>query len=181
MSPRGTVARFAALVLAAASPVLAAPEAGKPAPRFALRPLRDNTQLVSSKDLYAGKTTLVSFFATWCKPCLREIPAFRALGERYGDRGFQVVLVCLDRIGLDSVNSYLKEANSGDLPVFSDRYGRAKEAYSVAQLPTNVLVGPDERVLMSWEGDQPAKVKEVEARVEKLPPTGGTGEAKGGR
>ncbi len=157
------------LLVASANGARAMPAVGERAPRFALRPLQDNTVLVSSKRLFEGQTTLVSFFATWCKPCKQEIPELKILAERYADRGFRVVLVCLDQLGVREVARYLEEAGSGELQVLWDRYGRTREAYAVGQLPTNVLVGPDETVRLAWEMFQPEKLAELDALLEQLP------------
>ena len=43
-----------------------------------------------------GKTYIVNFWATWCKPCIEELPAFEAVNTKYGDKGVEVVLVSLD-------------------------------------------------------------------------------------
>lgn len=164
-----TLCLAVALLALGTPPALALPAVGERAPRFALRPLNDNTVLVSSKGLFEGKTTLVSFFATWCKPCKEEIPELKRLAERYADRGFRVVLVCLDQFGVRDVARFLEEAGSGDLPVLWDRYGRTREAYAVGQLPTNVLVGPGEQVQKAWELYQPDQLKDLERRLNALP------------
>lgn len=44
----------------------------------------------------AGKTFVINFWATWCKPCVKEIPAFEKLQKRYFDKGVEVILVSLD-------------------------------------------------------------------------------------
>ncbi len=46
-----------------------------------------------------GKTYVVNFWATWCKPCVAELPYFERLGEKYKDSGVEVVLVSLDMPG----------------------------------------------------------------------------------
>jgi len=42
------------------------------------------------------KTYVVNFWATWCKPCVKELPYFEALRENYKDKGVEVILVSLD-------------------------------------------------------------------------------------
>jgi len=54
-----------------------------------------------------GKVLLVNFWATWCPPCLREIPAFIELREEYGDRGFEILGIAIDTP--DLVENFVKK------------------------------------------------------------------------
>lgn len=157
-----------ALVFSAA-PALALPGPGEKAPEFALGELDRPEKEVASAALFAGKTTLLSFFATWCKPCKAEIPEFQEMVSRYGGRGFQAVLVSLDVMGAEDVRPFLREAKAGDLPVLWDEEGEMMALYGFFGLPTNVVVGPDGTVVMSWMGDLPAKLRELDAYLERLP------------
>src|SRR5437870_6521906 len=67
-----------------------APVAGSLAPDFSLTSIEGGA--VSLKDL-RGKPVVVNFFATWCVPCKKELPAFQALAAQYGDRGLSFLLV----------------------------------------------------------------------------------------
>ncbi len=55
---------------------------------------------------WRGKVLLVNFWATWCPPCLREIPYLKELQRRYGDKGLQVVGIALDSPA--AVRAYVK-------------------------------------------------------------------------
>lgn len=67
---------------------------------------------VSIKEL-RRKIVVIDFWATWCSPCVKEIPDLKRLYERYHDRGMEVVGVSLDfpenRGGLDRLKSYVAE------------------------------------------------------------------------
>lgn len=57
----------------------------------------DNIAQLEARILQAGETTLVvNFWATWCKPCVEELPLFEQLNERYAPFGVKVLLVSLD-------------------------------------------------------------------------------------
>lgn len=157
-----------ALVLSAA-PAPALPGPGEKAPEFALGELDRPEKKVASAALFAGKTTLLSFFATWCKPCKAEIPEFQKMVSHHGGKGFQAVLVSLDAMGAEDVRPFLREAGAGELPVLWDEEGEMMSIYGFFGLPTNVVVGPDGAVVMSWMGDLPAKLRELEAYLERLP------------
>ena len=66
---------------------------GKRRPDFTLKDVDDNPHSISEWD---GKVIIVNFWATWCPPCRREIPAFIELQEQYEARGFTIVGVALD-------------------------------------------------------------------------------------
>jgi len=58
-----------------------------------------STQLAEVLAEKTGKVVLVNFWASWCTPCLKEIPTLVELAERYRDRGFELVPVSLDDPG----------------------------------------------------------------------------------
>ena len=79
---------------AARSSPNAAPDLiGKRRPDFILPDLSGKLQDVSQWD---GKVVLVNFWATWCPPCRREIPAFIELQDQYREHGLQIVGVAID-------------------------------------------------------------------------------------
>lgn len=69
-------------------PIVAAGEIGSRLPDFSLKDLRG--QEIHSEDFH-GKVVLVDFWATWCKPCEKEMPGYQKLLDRYGPRGFGVI------------------------------------------------------------------------------------------
>ena len=62
-------------------------------PLFKLKDLEDKTRDVKEWD---GQVLMINFWATWCPPCRREIPAFIELQEKYKDKGFKIIGVALD-------------------------------------------------------------------------------------
>src|SRR5262249_5738199 len=69
---------------------------GMPAPEFTLKDL--NGKDVALND-YKGKVVLVNFWATWCTPCLGEIPELIEMQEKYGPRGFVILGLAMDEEG----------------------------------------------------------------------------------
>ena len=66
---------------------------GKPRPPFTMVDVEGKPQNV---DQWNGKVVLINFWATWCPPCRREIPAFIRLQEAYRDKGLVIVGIALD-------------------------------------------------------------------------------------
>jgi len=66
---------------------------GSSAPIYQLKAL-DGVR--ESSDQWAGKVQIVNFWATWCPPCKREIPALMALQDQYSNQGLQVIGIALD-------------------------------------------------------------------------------------
>ena len=62
-------------------------------PEFALKDLEDKLRHAKEWD---GKVLLINFWATWCPPCVREIPAFVDLHDAYKDKGFEIIGIAID-------------------------------------------------------------------------------------
>ena len=63
-------------------------------------------------DNHSSETLVINFWATWCKPCIQELPAFEKLGQRYEDEGVAVVLVSLDFPDqLEKLNAFVEKRN----------------------------------------------------------------------
>lgn len=62
-------------------------------PLFKLKDLEDKTRDVKEWD---GQVLMINFWATWCPPCRKEIPAFIKLQEKYMDKGFKIIGIALD-------------------------------------------------------------------------------------
>ena len=62
-------------------------------PEFSLKDLEDKTRSIKEWD---GKVMMINFWATWCPPCRKEIPAFIELQEAYKDKGLAIIGVAID-------------------------------------------------------------------------------------
>ena len=148
----------AALALAVAIPAAAqdlAEEVGEglPAPNFALKTLNPEVAGTSwlALDRYVGeepedpssRLVLLTFFASWCAPCQKEMPVLEQLHRTYRERGLRVLAVCIDgdEQGIAAARKLLA-ANHVTYPVLSDRFNVLARRYlgEEAPLPSLFLV-----------------------------------------
>jgi cytochrome c biogenesis protein CcmG/thiol:disulfide interchange protein DsbE len=152
--------RLLALLLAAAlaSPAAAEEEiaVGLPAPSFSLRALDARTAGAGwvALDRFVGeapedpeaKLVLLSFFASWCEPCRRELPFLVQLDRTYRDRGLRVLGVSIDREepAIEAAREMIAAARV-TYPVLSDRFNLLARRYlgDRAPLPSVFLVRRD--------------------------------------
>lgn len=95
-----------------------------------------------SQTLKANKYVLVDFWATWCGPCLQEMPYLKEAYNKYHNKGFEIFGVSYDK-ELNAWKNYLrKEAlpwiNTCKIEYFSDM-NQGLDAYRIKEIPTNYL------------------------------------------
>ena len=96
---------------------------------------------------YEGKVVLIDFWATWCSPCVRDMPNVVAVYEKYHDQGFEVIGVSLDK--KRSALARFIETNKMPWPQYFDGKGwgnRLAEKYKVSAIPTTYLLDKKGRI-----------------------------------
>lgn len=143
--------------------IAAAPAAQrKPAKDFAFADAEGKALRLAD---WRGRVVLVNLWATWCPPCVAEMPSLDALQTRLGGPGFQVVAVSLDRGGAPIVQRWFDRAGLKALAIFTADAGQ----FVNALLPTSYLIDAEGRVAwqgsgaFDWEGEE--AVRAVEALV----------------
>ncbi len=111
---------------------------GKPAPAFSATDIHGKTITL---DDYRNKVTLLDFWATWCRPCVAELPAIQAVYDRFHSRGFDVIGISLDE-NSDAVREFLAE---NKLPWRQIVNGSEKEQnivvkFGVDKIPATFLI-----------------------------------------
>lgn len=122
-------------------------QAGKPAPDIAFRdPDGEETSLAAFK----GKPLLVNLWATWCAPCVKELPTLDALADRSGAP--QVLALSQDMGDQAKVQAFLAERKIA-LEAYQDPDMAMSSALGANILPTTVLYGSDGKEIWRYTGD----------------------------
>jgi len=122
---------------------------GEPMPDFSL-PDRDGKVVRLSDVTKANKVVLVNFWASWCAPCRIEMPGFEQLYRDEKKNGFAILAVAEDKERA-KLDAYLKE-KPVSFPVLLDADGALGEKLKIESLPTNVVIGPNGKVIQVQEG-----------------------------
>jgi thiol-disulfide isomerase/thioredoxin len=123
--------------------------ARKPAPPLALDDLDGRRWSLAP---LRGKVVVLNFWASWCEPCVTEIPTLGWLAETHAARGDVVVLGVNYQEHEAKVRRFL-QAVPVPYPVLLDRNGEAAKAWTSRIFPTTVLVGRDGRPVLSVTGE----------------------------
>lgn len=88
---------------------------------------------------YSGKVILLNFWATWCGPCIEEMPSLEKLYNIFKDKGFVVLAVSIDQGGINVVKNFVKE-NNLTFPVLLDVNHEIWKKYNVTGIPASFLI-----------------------------------------
>jgi peroxiredoxin len=119
---------------------------------------------------YKGKVLLIDFWATWCGPCMKELPNVLAAYEEYHTQGFEILGVSLDREGdLEKLKTTIKDQKMNWRHVYDGKYWQAEIAvlHDIQSIPATILIGKDGKVVgLNLRGDKlgPAIKEALEAK-----------------
>jgi thiol-disulfide isomerase/thioredoxin len=169
-----------ACVLFSSAPALAQdlPEPGKPAQMFRLPVYNVEPvgQSLLGLEQYVGRApkdkearvVLLSFMASFCAPCKKEMPWLQALHQQHKGKGLRVVMVAIDKEpeGQKIIEELIAQ-NQITYPVLKDRYNVVALRWlgKKTLLPSVFLVSPDGTVLSSHRGYSEESLKALEAEV----------------
>lgn len=126
-----------------------------PAPQPAAVPdisFEDGTGAPVSLARFRGQVVLLNFWATWCAPCVEEMPSLNRLSSRFAADGLAVVALSQDRGGMKIVQPFFAEHKLDALPIYLDKTMVSGGAFKLRGLPTTILIDRDGRELGRFEG-----------------------------
>lgn len=128
-----------------------------PAPAIAFRDAEGRDLTLAD---FRGRLAVINFWATWCAPCVEEMPALDRLHAGLKAERIEVVAISVDRGGLRQVAPFFAAHDLRNLPVYVDPAGASMRAFAVRGLPTTVVVDGEGRERGRLEGaaawDSPA-------------------------
>ena len=104
---------------------------------------------------YKGNVVMINIWATWCKPCVVEMPSIEQLHQAYAPRGLKVIAVSVDDPGTDEViRAFVKQYNL-TFEILHDQGGQAgpvSRLYDATRYPETVIIGRDGIIRKKFSG-----------------------------
>ena len=139
-------------------------QVGKQAPDFTLQNL--DGQSVSLSD-FRGKPVLINFWATWCRPCVYEMPYLQETYEEWSSKGLVMLAINMGESPF-TVKQFLQAYNL-TLPALIDIQGDAARKYNIISIPTSFFVDSDGIIREKIIGAFPNKGT-IEQHLDKIMP-----------
>jgi thiol-disulfide isomerase/thioredoxin len=117
---------------------------------------------------FKGHAMVVNLWATWCSPCVAEMPSLNALSKLLGPDDIAVMPVSSDRGGAATVQAWYQQHGITALPVLLDPKGALATAFGVRGIPTTILVDKSNQSVGRLEGAVDWAAPESVALIRKL-------------
>ncbi|MFO7768052.1 MAG: TlpA disulfide reductase family protein [bacterium] len=129
----------------------AAQQPGEPAPALEVTTLEGETLTLADLE---GQVVVLDFWATWCQPCLREIPDYNHIYEEYRDQGdgFSIVGLTIASGSEQDVRDWMEEGQELAYPVAVVDDSVPQAWGGVMVVPTTFVIGRDGKILKRFEG-----------------------------
>jgi len=127
-------------------------EVGSRAPSFTARTV-DGSNAVRTLEDYQGKVVVLNIWATWCLPCIREMPTFERLHQTFRGSDLRIVAVSVDDlVGADSVARYARGLGV-TFDVLLDSTHTIDRVYQVTGYPQTFVIAKDGTIRKQWIGE----------------------------
>lgn len=137
----------------------------EPTPALSLPDLDGKTRTLSD---YAGKVVIVNFWATWCGPCIREMPSLVRLAKKFSGKPFVLLTVNFGE-NEKRIKAFLKK-NDLDLTVLVDADMSASQPWVKKGLPTTFIIDAEQKVRYEVRGEMEWDSREIEDLIGDLFP-----------
>lgn len=135
------------------------PAAQVPATKFS-----DGSKLVTLEG-FRGRSVILNVWATWCGPCVKEMPSLDRLSAKMAGDNLVVVAVSQDNGGQSQVKPFLDKLKVKNVTILYDHSQRMFRDFGIRGLPTTFVISPEGKILARLEGaaewDTPAMVRQI--------------------
>ncbi|MFB0519476.1 MAG: peroxiredoxin family protein [Acidobacteriota bacterium] len=132
-----------------------------PAPDFALPDLEGKTVKLSD---FKGKVIIIDFWATWCPPCVKEIPHFIELYEQYKENGFQMIGIAIQSGSATNVKQFVEE-HGINYPILMGNKEITREYGGINAIPTTFVIDRQGRIVQKYIGYRDKEVFENQLKA----------------
>ena len=149
------------------------PGAGGYALDFTISYLFDESKELTFSHYYGAKAKdpkkaiILTFFGSWCKPCIQELPILEALYKKHKEHGLLVINVSVDKGEANKTKELIKKAKV-TFPVLHDSLQVVMERYGVVHLPKMFVIDGSGKVVKIFVGMNESKKAELEGEIENL-------------
>jgi thiol-disulfide isomerase/thioredoxin len=110
-----------------------------------------NNETISLEN-FKGKVIFVNFWATWCLPCIRELPSIERLQSRFNKNDFAVIAISLDRGGKKVAARLLRRLKLKKIVLYFDKQNESAKQLGVKFMPTTFIFDQKSRKLGKLQG-----------------------------
>jgi peroxiredoxin len=139
---------------------------GNPLPAFKLQNL--DGRYVTYDDIGKGKILYLSFWATWCRPCVKELHEAAKIYGKYSEKGFEVVAVSIDDVKTKSRVKPFVKSQRFTFPVLLDPEKKYYKKFHSPSPPYSLLVGRDGTIVRTHHGFLPGDEVKLEEDILRL-------------
>lgn len=133
-----------------AQPAVAVEKPKTAAPEFTFTDIKGREHSLSD---YAGKTVILNFWATWCVPCVAEMPKLLELAQRHKDKA--VLIAMTGETNMDNIEKFVSrhKVKGGNVVVGHDPDKKiTQDTFQTYSLPETIIIGPDGKMVRKFVG-----------------------------
>lgn len=158
------IVAYGVLTRPPATPEDPAPRVGQPVPDFTLPDLQGNMVQLSA---LRGTVVFINLWATWCPPCVEEMPTMQRLYDRLHARGLEILAISIDALGAQMVGPFMRQYRL-TFPALLDPTSSIERLYRTRGVPESFVVDKQGRLVEKVVGPRDWSHPQVIAMFERL-------------